>query len=269
MCGKKAPKPDPLIGQAARDNAALAKEMAGVAREELAWNRTRAEKQDPLLEKIAQQQIDTADVNTARSADQWDSYQTLFKPVEARMVDDANNWDSDERKDRMASEAGADVTRSYQGAAEQNLRQMGRLGVNPNSGKFAALTNETMLGQAKDSAGAMNTARRATEQQGIALRTGVAQFGRNMPNTGIAADSLALNAGQSAGNTMSTGVANRVAGNAAAQQWFGGASSGNNSAGQMGLGLYQGQLQAHQMNQEAAAGMGQLVGTLGVGAAMF
>jgi hypothetical protein len=88
----------------------------------------------------------------------------------------------------MAGQAAADVTQAYAGALDQNQRNMERMGVNPNSGRFAALTNEINLNKAKDTAGAMNKARNDTEMQGIALRTGAAQFGRNMPNTGIAAE---------------------------------------------------------------------------------
>lgn len=259
MCSK-APKPDPMIGQAAMSNAELAKEMAGVAREQLAWEKDRAERQDPLIQKIVDQQIESGDANAERAESQWQIYRDLFAPVEERMVQDANEFDSDERKDRMAAEAGADVARSYDGALDSNQRAMVRMGVNPNSGRFAALTNETNLAKAKDTAGAMNKARRDTEMQGIALRTGAAQFGRNMPNTGIAADSAALNAGNSATGNINAGNAAHAAGLNSAAQWFGGAQSGNSSAGNLGLGLYQGQLQAHQQNQDAMAGWGQLAG---------
>lgn len=267
MCSSKPPKPDPAIGQAALSNAELAKEQAAVAREQLAWEKDRAEKQDPLIQKIADQQIASGDKNAARSDEQWQIYKDLFQPVEQRMVDDANNFDSEERKSRMAAEAGADITKSYQGALDSNQRTMERMGVNPNSGKFAAITNETNLARAKDTAGAMNKARRDTELQGLAMRTGAAQFGRNMPNTGLAADSTALNAGNSATGNINAGNAAHAAGLNSAAQWFGGAQSGNSSAGNLGLGLYQGQLQGAQMKQQALSsaigGAANLIGSLG------
>ena len=272
MCSSKPPKPDPMIGQAAMANADLAREMAGVAREQLAWEKNRAAVQDPLLQKVVDQQIDSGDANAKRAESQWQIYRDLFAPVEEQMVEDANNWDSNARKEQMAAEAGADVTRGYAGARDQNERAMERMGVNPNSGRFAGLTNETNLGQAKDTAGAMNAARRGTEQQGLALRTGAAQFGRNMPNTGIAADSLSLNAGSAATNNMATGAGIHNTGMNTAGNLFGGAQSGNSSAGQIGLGLYGNQLSAWNNQQQNKLGMlqgvGQLAGTLG-GAAMF
>ena len=68
-------------------------------------------------------------------------------------VKDASEFDSPERKERMAGEAAADVTRGYQGALESNQRAMERLGVNPNSADFQALTQDINLGLAKDTAG--------------------------------------------------------------------------------------------------------------------
>ena len=40
MCSPKPPKPDPLIGQAAKQNADIAQQQLDVAREQLAWERT-------------------------------------------------------------------------------------------------------------------------------------------------------------------------------------------------------------------------------------
>ncbi|KIO48181.1 hypothetical protein [Nitrosospira sp. NpAV] len=115
------------------------------------------------------------------------SNRDLFAPLEARMVRDASEIDSPERKGKLAGEAAADVSRGYQGALESNQRSMGRLGINPDSGRFQALTQDINLGLAKDTAGAMNKARRDTELQSMAMREGVVKFGRNMPNTGLAA----------------------------------------------------------------------------------
>lgn len=269
MCAPDLPDPDPLIGEAAKDNAGVAKEQIALARDQLSWTKERAAKQDPLIEKVVNQQIASGDVNAARAADQWKIYQDTFQPVEQRMVKDAMEFDSPERKERMAAEAGADVGRSYDAAQEQNLRTMGSMGINPNSGRFAEMANETALARAKDTAGAMNKARRDTEMTGIALRTGAAQFGRNMPNTGIAADSLALNAGSGAVNTMGAGNQMYNANQSAAQQWFGGATNANQSAANIGLGLYQGQLQGAQLQGDAMAGIGQLVGTLGMAGGMY
>ncbi len=184
MCAPKVPRPDPAIGDAAKQQAQIAQAMSEIAKDQLAWEKDRAKVQDPLIEKIVNQQIGSGDANARRSEEQWKIYRDLFAPVEERMVRDASDFDSQARQDRTAAQAGASVARGYEGALASNLRAMERMGVNPNSGRFQALTHEMNLSRAKDTAGAMNQARLNTELQGMALREGAAKFGRNMPNTG-------------------------------------------------------------------------------------
>jgi hypothetical protein len=267
MCSPKPPKPDPLIGQAAKQNADIAQQQLDVAREQMAWEKDRARTQDPLIQKIVDQQIASGDANAARAESQWETYRKLFAPVEEQMVQDANTFDSPQRQERMAGEGAADVARRYQGALESNQRAMERMGVNPSSGKYQSITNEINLGLARDSAGAMNKARRETELQGMAMRQGAAQFGRSIPTTGIATDAAALNAGNSATGNLATQAGLHNASANAAQNWFGGATGSNTSAGNLALGQYQGQLnawqQASQNSASTAAGLGNLIGQLG------
>lgn len=267
MCSSTPPKPDPLIGQAAKQNSDIGQQQLEVAKQQLEWEKDRARLQDPLIQKIIDQQIASGETNADRAESQWRIYRDLFTPVEERIVKDASQFDSPERKDQMAAEAGGDVARGYQGALESNQRAMSRMGINPNSGRFQALTHEVNLGLAKDTADAMNRARRDTELQGMAMRQGAAQFGRNMPTTGIATDAAALNAGNSATANLATKAGLHNAGVNAAQNWFGGALTANNSAGNIMLNQYQGQLGAWQQQQQnkaaALSGLGSLAGTLG------
>ncbi|SOD41712.1 hypothetical protein [Nitrosovibrio sp. Nv4] len=267
MCSSKPPRPDPLIGQAAKQQADIGQQQLDVAKQQLEWEKDRAGVQDPLIQRVVDQQIASGDANAARAESQWQVYRNLFAPIEERLVKDANDFDSTERKERMAAEAVGDVARGYQGALASNQRAMARMGVNPNSGRFQALNHEINLGLAKDTAGAMNKARRDTELQGMAMRQSAAQFGRNMPSTGIATDAAALSAGNAATDNLATKAGLHNAGMNAAQSWFDGAIGANTAAGNMMLNQYQGQLGAWQQQQqnraEALSGLGSLVGTLG------
>lgn len=264
MCSKKPPKAPAGIDQSAQQSTALAQEQQSLAKEQLAWEKDRAARQDPLVEKIANQQIEASDVNAQRAASQWKAYQDLFAPIEAQVASDAANYDSPERQARMAAEAGADVARGYDASADTTARQMERMGINPNSGRFQGLVNETALARAKDTAGAMNAARRNTELQGIGLRQQAANFGRNLPNTGIAADTTGSNIGSSAIGNLNAGNAARQASQATAQNWYGGAQGGTNAAGNLLTGQYSNQLNAWNQNEQnkaaSMAGFGQLAG---------
>ena|SRR5690348_8839613 len=100
MCSPKPPKPDPLIGQAAKQNADIAQQQLDVAKQQLAWEKDRAAVQDPLIQKIVDQQIQSGNANAARAESQWETYRKLFAPLEERMVQEANAYDSEERKER-------------------------------------------------------------------------------------------------------------------------------------------------------------------------
>src|SRR5687768_18027231 len=103
MCKPKIPKPDPLIGQAAKQNADIAQQQLDVAKQQLAWERERAAVEDPLVRGVVNQQIRSGDANEARAADQWSIYQNRFKPVEERMVGEDMSCGYLERKERMAA----------------------------------------------------------------------------------------------------------------------------------------------------------------------
>lgn len=267
MCSSKPPRPDPLIGQAARQQADIAQQQLDVARQQLEWEKDRAKAQDPLIQKIIDQQIASGDANAARAEAQWQAYRNLFAPMEERMVREAGEFDSKERQDRLAAEAGADVARGYRSALTSRERALARMGINPNSGRFQALGHEAGLNLARDTAGAMNKARRDTELQGMAMRQSAAQFGRNMPSMGIAADAAALNAGNSATGNLATQAGLHTAGMDAARNWFSGSTDAGNSAGNLMLNQFQGQLDAWRQQQQNKAaglgGLGSLAGMLG------
>jgi hypothetical protein len=259
----EAPAPDPNIGIAARENAALSAEQLQLGREELAWQREQFDKVAPVYNEVIQQQLGQMRTDADRATDQWNIYKTLFAPVEQRMVQDAMSYDSPERKERAAAGAAADVSSSYDAANGALQRNMQSLGVNPNDPKYAAIMSQAGLSRARDTAGAMNTARTNTEITGMSMRQGAAQFGRNMPATSIAQDAATLNAGNSATGTAGAQSAGHAQAIAAASPWYTGAVNSNTAAGNLYAQQYGLQLQGYQAQQQAAGGLWQGLGTLG------
>ena len=68
MCSSKPPRPDPLIGQAARQQADIAQQQLEVARRQLEWEKDRAKAQDPLIQKIIESQGGHIWVDSAEGA---------------------------------------------------------------------------------------------------------------------------------------------------------------------------------------------------------
>lgn len=260
------PAPDPNIGIAARENAALSKEMAGVARDELIWNKARWEEVKPIYNEVIQTELAQMKQSGDRGTEQWNLYKKLFQPVEERMVQDAMAYDSPERKERMAAAAAADVSSSHDAANAVVQRNMQSMGVNPNDPKYAAIMSQAGLARARDTAGAMNTARTNTELTGMSMRQGAAQFGRNMPGTSIAQDAAALNSGNAAaGNTTGQNAARATAVGSAAP-WYSGAVGANTAAGNLYAQQYGLQMQGYNAAQQRQGslwgGIGQLAGTV-------
>ncbi len=276
---QQAPDPNPGLIAQANASADSAKIYAGVAQDQLAWSKDLANKQialaQPVIDQqraIAKQQMDIAGQNQANANEQWNYYKSTFQPVEQQTVRDAMNWDSPARKELLASKAEQDVAAGYDANAETAARNAMRYGGSPDSGAALALRQSAGLSRAKDMALVSNEATQNVDQQGVALRSGVANFGRNMPNTASNAFSTSISAGNSAVNSGSAAVGNSNATGSAAIGMTGGpgqwASLGNSAratAGGLYNDMYQGQLSAWNTNLQSNAGMwgglGKLAGT--------
>lgn len=265
--GSSAPPPDPAIGAAAQQNAEVAREALAFNRQVYEEGKPRQAQIDALTKRIVDQQLAVGDTNQAQAAEQWNRFKTLFAPVEEQMVKDATGIDSVQNQELEAGKAGAQVTKSYRQASEQQNRSLTGMGINPNSGR--ALAAKTSIGamEAADKADAMTNARQIVKDKGIALRAGAANFGRNMPNTAAGAYGLTLNAGNSASNNSAAAVNTAIAGAGQMNQGFGTAIQGNNSAGSILNNQYSNQISAWNAQQQAdaasSAGLGNMIGTLG------
>lgn len=260
LCGD-APSPDPLIGEAARANAAVAKEALdfykGVYATDIA---PRAAKDAELREGLIadtrrgmQQQQTFADEQNAR-------YKSTYIPVEDQMVKDAMEYDSAQNIERRKGIAAANVNQAYSNAAGQSARTLSRYGLNPNSSAFARENAKLMNQEALASSGAQTGAAFDTMDKGIALRAGVANFGRNMPNTAAQYYAGSNAAGNNAAGISAQGINAQNQGINTMGQGFSTAIQGNQSAGTLMLGDFNGRMQGYQANQ---AMIGDIFGAAG------
>ena len=274
-CGGGAPPP-PDYGPIASANEASARYAKEAADADLAFRRQvyndslpQREELYQLAREVAEQQLGITDESAMRGREQWQEYQDTYLPVERRMVQDAMEYDSPDRRERLRSEAMADTSSALGAQNAVIAREMARYGVNPNSGRFQGTQRQGKLLGAAATAGAGNAAVRGLEDKAISLRAGAASFGRNMPNTAGQALGLATQAGNSAVGNQNAAF---MSGMPYAQFAAGGTgnqigAAGMAMQGNLGLGNlmnqnYQAQMSAHG---QGMAGLGQLAGLVGYG----
>lgn len=271
--GGGSPDADPQIGEAAKMQAKTGADWLDFAKEQFAEAQPRQDKLDALTNEVTTQQLADMRKGSERSDDQWNRYNTLFKPIEDRMVSDAANYDSPEAQAKAAAEAKADVMLGASQSQQQNQRQMASMGIDPRSGRFAGVDRGTDLSVALAGAGAQNAAREGVKATGMALREGVANFGRGATSTAAQQVGLSTNSGNSATGNQLGAEGNFRANGQIMAQGFQGAQQGY--AGQANtLSNQQSQaMQAQGMDNQAAQSKGNqnmaIAGTIGTIALAF
>lgn len=263
-----APKPDPNIGIAQRNMSDLAQQDATFFRENFA-PRYLQQMDDQIAlgreESGRMRELQDFQMGLARRYDDrfWDTtakYQDKFYG----MVDRYSGADEQER---LAGQAGADVAQSFGRSNAMLGRGLSRMGVNPSSDAFASMFRGAANEEALARAGAMNAARQAARDLGLRYTAAAAGMGGELlgATQGAAGGSLAAGAGAlGAGGAGLDAIATSQRGFNANSQ-----AVGNlwNNVGQLGLGKYQGQLQAYGQKMGL---FGDLAGTAaGIGFGMW
>lgn len=272
MGGKKskAPAPDPQIGEAAKMQAQISKEWLDFAREAYGVANDRQVDIDALTKKVTEQQLATQDQANSWAREDRNRYKSVFQPMEDQYVQDAQNWDSAERQDKMASEAKADVLTNASQQRQASQRNMAAMGVNPASGRFAGVDRAGEMQTGLAAAGAQNNARNAVRNQGMAMKADAINMGKGLPSQAAGSAGLGLTAGSSALNSNLAANASWGSNNAIMTNGFGGAANGYANQANILNQQYQGQLSAWATQQQASSSnFGGLMGGIGSMAGMF
>jgi hypothetical protein len=169
-----------------------------------------------------------------RLATEADEYNKgTFRPLERKLVTEAQQFDTEAQREVLAGKALGDVRQSFASARDIGIRDLNRRGVNPNDGNYGSVAKQLALGEAAAGAGAATKAREDAITLGRALKMDAVSLGRGLPSQQATATSLALNAGNSSANNAQTPLA--IAQNATNQagQGFNTAIQGNNSSGNL------------------------------------
>lgn len=264
--GGKGSAPDPNPGMIASAEAAktTAAAQERIAAKTLDFYKQQYEEFRPALQKILQTEMDIMGENRQRASEYSAYEKSTFRPVEQALVDQAKKYNTEAKREELASAATSDVAQAFDVARDQQNRQLAAAGIRPNSGRFAAL-NQTMLTQeALARAGAQNTARSIATDKGTALMYDAAGLGRNLATNASTAYGVSLNAGQGArqsaqtpGDIMGRGFQGATAANQAA---IGGYGTAGNIYGQEFNARMQGYNAQQQANADMMGGIGKFAG---------
>lgn len=263
VCGGGDESANEGLNAAAVAQAALSKEQLDWAKQvyaETAPDRAAAVRR---ANEVSDAQLGSMRQNDAISKDYNDYAKTTFRPLEQKMVADAQAYDTPGRQEQNAGKAVADVGQQFDNTAAQSARTLSRMGVNPNSGMALAASNQAGMAKAVATAAAANKARTDTEMQGYARKSDAANLGRNLSSAQATSAGVAMNAGNSAVNNAQAVGSIQAGGNAIMQTGYSGAGSANAQAGSM-FG------QSAQLQNQKNAQQMQMISDLGgSGAAMM
>lgn len=263
------PEPDPAIGRAAEQNAEIGREALAFSNKMYEESKPRQAKYAELVDKVVTQQLQIGDQSAALSKDYADYMKGTFRPIEQALAEEAATAGGMADQERRASEAGVDVSTSFEAGREAQKRDLQRIGVNPNSGAYLSADTSSRVMEAASRAQAMNNARNQAKDIGWAKKMDVANVGRNLPSSQATSAGIALNAGNAA--TTNAAAPTTMANQNAAQQMagFNTTVGANQAAGNLYLGQFGAQMSGYNAQQQADAakwsGIGNLVGS-GIGA---
>lgn len=253
MCSEA---PDTTIAQqAAVQNAALGKEALDWYKQTYNDGAADRASASDMAREQAGIQNDTSKLALEAAQKANDRYNTIYAPVEDKIVADAQSYDTPERREAAARSAVADQEIALNNQRTQTNQMLERRGITLSSGKGLALATQFDLGAAKNKAGAANTARERVESVGAAKMMDAAGLGRGVVGTQATQAQIGLQAGNSAvGNATAPSTIAQQAGSAVGQG-YSTAIGANTSAANINLGIGSAQAGVDASNgQQMAAG---------------
>ncbi|WP_017757607.1 hypothetical protein [Pseudacidovorax intermedius] len=239
-----------------------------LSQEQLAWAKSVYADEAPARAEATRQAAEVADTQLAQMRQQiaitqqaQDDYTSLYRPLEQSLVTDAANYDTPERRAAESAQAVAGVEQQLAAQRGATTREMERSGVDPSSGKMAALQGSMDLNAAKLKAGAGNAAAKSVENIGYARKMDAASLGRNIASSQGTTAALASQLGTSAIGSNAASIAASQSGNGLMQGAYNtavsGAGNAANSYGTMaGRASASNAAASAEKNTQIAAGVG-------------
>lgn len=262
--GKQSAPPAPDYAALAASSAQAAQIQAQTSADQLAWAKQQYADMAPQTHAYMDAMTSNMNQQTSNAQQAQQTYNTTYLPIEQQFASQATNYNSPARAAQNEAAAQGDVASAFAGQRQAALTSLEGYGIDPSQTRFGALDLGTRVSQAAAMATAGTQSRLQTEAMGLSLEGQAINTGRGYPSQvnqsyqGAAASGgqgiqAGLNTSNTYGNLMGT-----------ANQW---ANTSNNALGvganvaaaqgQYGLGIA-------QANAQQSAGIGSLIGGLGM-----
>lgn len=240
--GSSAPPPDPELIQAQIRSMGI---QDGAIQQVLA----NANKMLPLQEEQMRFGLNTS--RAAYDQSQADRSWMLgrrdqLSGLQDSIVAEANSFDTEGRRQELAAQASADVAQAFGLQRDQTMRQMSRIGANPNSGKFMSMSNQLDMAEASAKASAANKTREAARLEGMTIKNNAANMMAGYPGMGMQATGAGAGFGAAGLNVANSGLAGMNSG-------FGAAGTMGGQLGQNAAGMYNAQANYKNSQDQIAA----------------
>lgn len=199
---------------------------AAISQEQWEWTKARQPKIDQQSDRMIQIGEDQYNLNRDQQVFQMglsrkydDRYWNSVAPMQDQMMEEAQAFDTEDRRGELSRQAVADTNMAFSSARDQQTRGLTRMGVNPNSGKFAAMQTQMSVAQASAQANAYNKVNQAARLEGYSRKVDANAMMSGMSGFSSTAAGVANaygNSGQAAGtmgmNGMTQGGSGYLAG---------------------------------------------------------
>lgn len=185
--------------------AAVSREAVNVARDlgqqQIDFSREQYEYLRPILTEVAEGQIAAQQQQLAQAQDYYDYQTSTFRPLEQGLVKQAQDFNTESYRERMAGEAAAAAGRAFTNIQQSAARADRARGLNPNSAASRALREQSTVAQAASRSQQMTNARERAEQLGYARQLDAAGLGRGLAGASAAAYQGSVGAGSAGAGT--------------------------------------------------------------------
>jgi len=227
----KPPAPDSGMSRVAEGTERVGLEQVALGREQLQFQKDRSIATDALTGRLIDSQVDLSNTQKNIAQSEYKRYQDTYAPIEDRIAREAQAFDTEAERERLAGLAGSDIAGAYKGTAQMGLRSQGRFGLRPNANALAAIDSQLRAQQAGQMAGAMTNARYAARDTGTQRLMNAVSVGKGLPGTASTAATGATGGYSNAAN-MQFGANNSY--NQGASNALNFSNSGVNALGSAG-----------------------------------